>query len=447
MILTGDKIMDAGRRQDLVECLLGILVEFIPFELPDETRAALLEEPTGSWVIPCTTSITTADNNIVWKQPSLYWMWQEETGSCCLNFLAQEGFFQWGTIEAFQWTLEASYDNSQANTTVHGSASNYLHGGSQTEFRRFEPMVLASDDQHGVQASPPSSTMTPIRSFWKIASLKSLCVEFPVATLMGALVKDSSSTIWRLEPLAVFECGKVALIGKLPSTSTEHIQVAKIIGLLEAWKTPQVLWSSPPGLGIHESFSVDSLADIFRRAFTFLEDEERSRPTSTSGTAGGMAASSKSASQRTSNNESNSETTAGSPTHRRIDIKKSISDSLVMTGGLAATGASFVTPIGAAVSVAAIGVKDGVAAAARKGQDSRNGEGYKFGDVTRGIVTSIKDRKSQRQARAQQQTDDLIFTGEETPSANSRDDEHSFLEINKSRYVGVVGSSVGAAVG
>lgn len=444
--------MEEVRRQELVERLLGILVEFIPFQLPEETRDALLEEPTGSWVIPDTIITTTAENNnILWKSPSLYWMWQEETGSCCVNFLAQEGFFPWGgTIEAFQWTLEASYYDDDNDNDVKGQT----HKDVETEFRRFEPLVLTSDHHSSFPASSSSLRVTPVRSFWKIASLKILCVEFPVATLMGTLSSSSSSSrssnnnrSWRLDPKAVFSCDKVALIEKLPATSNEHIQMAKVVRLLEAWHTPQAEWRSPPGCETtSESLvTVNSLADIFRRAYTFLEDEERRGLRSSGGTKG---------------NESTTTTTTTTTSgiHRRIDIKKSITDSLIMTGGLVATGASFVTPVGAAVSVAAIGVKDGVAAAARKGQNSRGNKGdgtstgYQFGDVTRGIVSSIQEKKSQRRRQEQQQQqqktdEDNSSTDIASSSSNDRREDPSFLEANKGRYLGVVGSSLGAAVG
>ena len=297
-------------------------------------------------------------------------------------------------------------------------------------------MVLASNF-YGVASTP---SMTPIQSFWKIASIKISCVEFTMATLMGMLSQDSSSSckVWKLNARAVFSCDKVALIGnKLPSSSKEHIQVAKVVAILEGWKTPVLDWRSPPGREGLETFTVDSLADVFRRAFTFLEDEEgyhaRNCKVST-------------CADKSPTLETSSEIEA-SRTYLGFELKKSISDSLIMTGGLAATGASFVTPLGAAVSVAALGVKDGVAAAARKGKDSRQGVGYKFGDVTRGIVSSIKEKQSQRN---QHQSDDEIFLGNNNAS-NSRssngENDPSYLEANKSRYMGVVGSSVGAAVG
>ena len=115
-----------------------------------------------------------------------------------------------------------------------------------------------------------------------------------------------------------------------------------------------------------------------------------------------------------------------------------LGDSLAATAGLVATGASIVTPIGAAVSVAAVGVKDGVVAAAETGKRARGaatGHGYRFGDVTRGVVATVQQRRQERQEHGG------------SIDRQCSNNHQSYLRQNKGRYAGVVGGSVGSAVG
>jgi hypothetical protein len=162
----------------------------------------------------------------------------------------------------------------------------------------------------------------------------------------------------------------------------------------------------------------------------------------------------------------------------------SMSDSITTFGALAATGTSFISPIGAAVSVAALAAKDGVEAAARRGKQIREeqstmeeassasgggneltnrislefvaeqsssptrspaaaaaaaaNEGrYKFGDVTRGIVGSIREKR-QEQQRKQNQASSAPSEG---------DGDGTYFQQNKARFAGVAGSTAGAAAG
>jgi hypothetical protein len=127
--------------------------------------------------------------------------------------------------------------------------------------------------------------------------------------------------------------------------------------------------------------------------------------------------------------------------------KIAVGDSLASSAALLATGASFVTPVGAVVSVAALGVKDGVVAAARAGKEVRGAaseEGYKFGDVARGVVSTVQKRRQERQQRHE---DALHGVERSNDHEGSDQKSSSFLEQNQGRYAGVVGGSVGAAVG
>ncbi len=389
--------MTATRRHDMIEQLLGVLLEKIPLQLPKETQDSLLEEASGSWVIPYPIN----SERFMWTRASLHWMWQQETNSCCLNFLAQEGRFEWGTIEAFQWTLETSHNGG--TSFVDSSFSDI----PLSEFRRFE---LTTSDS----VVHPSNT--PVRSFWKMASLKILCVEWQVVTLMGTLNSR------QLDPRAMFSCGKIILNGAFPSSSQDHIHLAHVVSWLDSCKTPQLQWRSPLA---DRMTKFESLADLFRFAYALLEDQENPLVNAIATT-----------------------NAAKSQSHRGMDIRKSIGDSLAITGGLVATGASFVSPIGAAVSVAAIGVKDGVTMAAQKGKETRNDDNYKFGDVTRGIVSSLQDRKARRSQQKSDDNDDDEGNNNRNNTCLSEDSSQpSYIAANKARYVGVVGSSVGAVAG
>jgi len=138
----------------------------------------------------------------------------------------------------------------------------------------------------------------------------------------------------------------------------------------------------------------------------------------------------------------------------------SIGDSVATCGALAATGTAFVSPLGAAVSVAALAAKDGMAAAARRGRQARVGnstssstssanhnasdsarsdssnnnndvnnndsrEGYKFGDVTRGLSSFLSS----------------------SGRNNSNDNNNTYLQENKGRFAVVAGQTAGAAAG
>lgn len=97
----------------LIERLLGILMESIPFALPAETQVELSENSSESWLIPA----AAYHYRHCQLDTSVYHDYtgcgcQVDTSSCCLTgiFLAQEGNFEWGNVEGLQWTLEAFLD-------------------------------------------------------------------------------------------------------------------------------------------------------------------------------------------------------------------------------------------------------------------------------------------------------------------------------------------------
>ena len=375
-----------GQREDLLERLLGVLVESVTLELPEHVQEQLLNQESGSWEV--SHDLKLVSNDLTFHRPSLFWMWSDD--KCCINFLAQQGTSKYGGgFLSLQWTLEASL------------------------------CLLNSPVELGRVAISDISAPPQIQSFWKAASFRMLNIEFSFVTVLGflSLLNGASTGQWQLNPGAVLSCDKVCLVDPLPETSQGHKQVAELVGVLDTYATPALEWHNPPGP--HGSFN--SLGDIFRCAYAHLEDigsnQDISAPSG----------------QKTPS------------TQRKIDLKGSITDTLVMTGGLIATGASFVTPIGAAVSVVAVGGKDAIVAAARKGQASRGGEGYKVGDVSRGIVSSIHKHGQQPGKSTEQTDDDLVMSRDSSPPLEQ--ESATFLESNRHRYVGILGSSAAAAVG
>lgn len=198
--------------------------------------------------------------------------------------------------------------------------------------------------------------------------------------------------------------------------------------------------------------------------------------------------------------------------------KINLGDSVAATSALVATGSSFISPIGAAVSIAALAAKDGVVAVAQKGKQVRlsehrnhqeetnddeevsfddvveagertidssaerqsndavvsekeQSERYKFGDVTRGVIASFRERKHQQQQQRQTVSDDVPFLSDPvdldirpspgygartsrvalqsstTSESSSSTPASSYLKANEGRFVGVVGASAGAGFG
>jgi hypothetical protein len=252
-----------------------------------------------------------------------------------------------------------------------------------------------------------------------VATFRILSVEFSILTLMGTLSLANGSRNVGLNPGAVLSCHEVNMVDVIPRTSQDGIQLAEVMILLDAYPTPGLEWRNP--IGPQDRFN--SLADVFRCAYSHLEDDGGNLDT----------------------RSPSSQNLVPTFTTRKIDLKGSITDSLVMTGSLLATGASLATPVGAAVSVVALGAKDSIVAAASKGQASRGGEGYKLGDVTRGIVSSIHQQRQHLRKGNEQAEDDSVISRDSNPPPEP--EFPSALESNHHRYVGVLGSSAGAAAG
>jgi hypothetical protein len=131
----------------------------------------------------------------------------------------------------------------------------------------------------------------------------------------------------------------------------------------------------------------------------------------------------------------------------------SIGDSVTTFGAMTVIGTSCVTPIGAAVSMAALVAKDGVGEAARIGKEARlltaaatgteSEDRYRFGDVTRGVIGSIRGNHQQQQHQKQQQQQQQ----QRASQPSDGDCSANYLEQNKGRFTGVAVGTAGAAAG
>jgi hypothetical protein len=116
---------------------------------------------------------------------------------------------------------------------------------------------------------------------------------------------------------------------------------------------------------------------------------------------------------------------------RRQDQKeqrKDMADSAAISVGSALLATSVANPVGAAVSIAALGVRDQIGKAVISGKQERGvseHESYRFGDFSRGLMAKIRHSSS----------------GESDTSSND-----SILR-DKRRLAGVGGMSAGAIVG
>jgi len=128
------------------------------------------------------------------------------------------------------------------------------------------------------------------------------------------------------------------------------------------------------------------------------------------------------------------------------DYRSDMADQVAIAAGSAILGASILTPVGAAVSVASLGVRDGVGTAVRLGKESRGAgedDRYVFGDAARGMATMARGAVSRLSSRNKGRTDSGAIDGAHIP----REREKEFILKDKVRLAAVGGMSVGGAVG
>ena len=134
-------------------------------------------------------------------------------------------------------------------------------------------------------------------------------------------------------------------------------------------------------------------------------------------------------------------TTIASMIQERLDRSKEVAsnvcDGVAVALGCAAMNTTIATPIGLAVSLVAVGVKDGLTSVVSAGKVYRGETAearYQFGDVTRGVVASFRQNKSNALSQDSHFEQDTSI--EKLPKQSA-----------KSRYGAIGGSSVGAVVG
>jgi len=128
------------------------------------------------------------------------------------------------------------------------------------------------------------------------------------------------------------------------------------------------------------------------------------------------------------------------------EFRSDMADQVAIAAGAAILGASVVTPVGAAVSVASLGVRDGVGNAVKLGKESRGAsedDSYNLGDATRGIVTMARGAVSRLSAQKKGRPDSS------GPSITSKQEEgkKDFILKDKVRLAAVGGMSFGGAIG
>ena len=445
----------------------------------------LVRDPQGTLLIaePALLVQATPDLSLELFKVSLHWIWPGSSTSsddCVLTIVAKHG-----------------------KTT----------SSSQIRQDQEEPSLTLEKLQIVMEETLLHDSSTS-RIFQKIESLRFLGMEWTNVTLSGVLSPLStnrsssmgaSAVLFQLEQ-PQFSCDQVAVETDYAPTTDDHIFLASLLSILHSILIPEVQFRTTSCrlvLHLDESGKISpsrvlpaltkpvqnaTLGDIVSHIYNSTEDtavvlkkamkEGASSSSSASATANKYPKSKGSSSLNNNVNlyatteEGTTDAASSSSSSWTSSIKSSVTDSLAITAGCVATGASFVSPIGAAVSVAAIGVKDGVGHLANKGQQARQEQNlaepssYRFGDVTRGLSKSVQERKEMR-AKAQEQAleeqnrqrnddhDRYIEsmtggggTGGSGPdTGDSSSQQERGAKLNAGRYTGVVGSSVGAGVG
>ena len=525
----------------------------------NELVEAILGQDSGSTPIATNLSSVTAKTKTTWNRsrpPFVHWVWQkleDDKGcalysTCNMSFLANNGI----AIDLFV----PSVTNKTGAEELQAAANDaqQLHNGDEQQaiatcdVSKFQWTLEGTTKKAGDDSSAEDNTpdvFEDIQGFWKIdgAALsltmptfgdvitEEILLECKDLSLMGRIVDENKNndekTPLKLQSKSVLSLN-VSSIGTVGGADVEKRRVGMalraLVDYLDGIASVPNLHLSLKDLasGKSESEEIPSfeqvgesmtLGDAMKYYLKYYCNGEPKK------------------------------NKLGENIASSIKSKKflTMGDSMVTFGAMAATGTSMITPLGAAVSVAALAAKDGVAAAARKGKEVRislqqqklnaaseaakkaeagdefsnrvsldlgaavaspdgstkatvveDGEtappgsenksgpdGYKFGDVTRNLIGSIREKSSKvvagasngqahpgalrpdgksdedgykfgdvtrgligsfREKRQQKQSLDL---GEASGNTESND----YLEENKGRFAGVAGGSAGAAAG
>ena len=474
--------------------------------------------PLGEFVIQC-------------HEVSFHWIWEDFPNTCLITMVSNQAhvvpFRQLHTQEEGT-NLD---DEEMLHTRRFLAFSNLQVSMEHTTKMNTHPTMLGG-------MSALSSSLS--RLFVKVDrwNLLGTMMEWSKATLSGSLSfwnKPENSTMVLYQ--SAINCEAVSLYPSMPASSRfvqEKIFLATLISWMDRISLPSVnvqmrttkcLVGTPTSTTIDDHTSIvlpamtstdeTTLGDVFRHVYNSLEDMAdliNGRLRSTTAKLNVETAESSMGSNPSS--FSSSATRNSQPRHksgiRGIRISQGVSDSFAITAGCVVTGANFLTPVGIAVSRAAMGIKDGVVAAAKRGQQTRNDAdrenstrmqaahqcgqkdneqawisrgmdsapssclspsiesqqqqgGYKFGDVTRGIISSARDFRDRKRSTSAAKESPLRDFGSDgfhpiktetdytttsvLPQKSAAQDATTSDRPKLGRYAGVAGSSIGANVG
>jgi hypothetical protein len=479
-----------------------------PKAIHSNERAALLEQilgqDEGSTTIPCSFSSAAPTKKTTWNRNrplALHWVWQAshdgdgsiQYSTCNLTVLAKEGI----TIEfwASPPTMTQGADSQQE---------------IDQEKQPPDPQKIAICEVSRFQwtlegvtkkVSDDAESFEDIESFWKLESAtfswtmgsvgdfpaEEVLLEGRDILLMGRIIDNASTKeksdktegkqpSLRLQSKSVLSL-KVYSVGNLGGSDEEKRRVGLSLRTLVAFldqimSVPNLILSLTDlsgGGGDNNNNNNNNANDVPRGSAEgdSIPSFEEAGASMNLGDAMKYYLKYYCSGTKT---KSAANTTASNKPSRFLTM----GDSVATFGALAATGTSFITPIGGLVSVAALAAKDGVTAAARKGKEVRmsrmqqqqttslEGEagneltnrtslefgddgqssaapaatkdGYKFGDIGRGLAGSIREMRQQSHSN----------NGPESTNGN---DNGNYLKENKGRFAGIAGGTAGAAMG
>ncbi|KAL7468001.1 hypothetical protein ACHAXS_008225 [Conticribra weissflogii] len=133
------------------------------------------------------------------------------------------------------------------------------------------------------------------------------------------------------------------------------------------------------------------------------------------------------------------------------DQRADMADSVAVTAGGMLMGASMATPVGAAVAVASLGVRDSVGNTIAAGKESRGvseHDGYRIGDFSRGLARKFTNSSTKKGYGNEVSTSSSSRDGcDSVDSERSEKSAKKSVLKDKKRLAGVGGMSAGAVVG
>ena len=458
---------------------------------------AILGEETGSSLIPQSFSSITPTKKITWNKNQslmLHWIWQTmkddggvvQNFTCNLSVLAKHG----ATIEFFS--------SAPPTTTSNGDPQEEPQKIAVCEIFKFQWTLEGTTEK----ANENGEDLEEVQSFWKMESTtlswtmgsvgeiaaEEVLLEGRDIALIGKIIDniqdnsektDTGRSSLQLQSKAVLSL-KISSVESLGGSVEEKRRVGMALRAMVSF-LDQII--SVPNLHL----SLTNLnGDNEQESANEGAEEEAIPSFEEAGDNNSLGDAMKYYLKYHCSGTNNKQPAAALNRPKFL----SMGDSVATFGALAVTGASFISPLGAAVSVAALAAKDSVAAAASKGQEVRLSQqmkqqeqpsvseeggnefanrislefdgggndtsavtteaepksdgGYRFGDVTRGLIGSIREKQQQRQQKQQSQHQNESLLASSSSEGNGAG---NYLNDNKARFAGVGGGSAGATVG